>query len=326
MPTAGDTRHLLAGALASPTGGIVLRADPASVEWEVAVADPERTWRDAMLLERAHAAFGAPAVIVEPERPSSPDDRLACSAIMSSLGRLGIRALDGEQARSTQRTTADRAVVDGLHGSVARDLVDRPDGDFILRIGMSRRSASATAYRVEMHSTEVTVTMRLIRRGSSEAIEIAPTHSTARSASADAATTQAERVALTGAGALAASVVSADWLRALDGRRQWVIEFTGGAEGCARCIAQEHPSLRLLEHHPGLRSLLEGTEDSVRAAAGSARVSAIEQVRPGYIRVRCADVLSMHALSWLGVAGGALVAVTGGVLMRRRRAAALHRA
>jgi hypothetical protein len=313
----GETRHLLAGALASPSGGLQLAVQPASAEWDVAVIDLERTRRAAVLLERAHAAFGAPAVIVEPERPSIPEDRRACSAIMSSMGRIGIRALDGEQARSTQRTSADRAVAGGLHGPVGRDLVDWPDGDYILRVGMSRQSANATAYGVEMHSSEVVISMRLIRRGSSEAIEIAPTHAIARSARTDAASAQAERLALADAGALAASMVSADWLGALDGTRHWVLEVSGGNEGCTQGISQQHTSLRVLEHRPAVRSLFEGPAESVRAAAGSAQGRRIEHMRPGYIRIVCMDALSMRPLTWLAVAAGVLVAITGGVSVRR---------
>jgi hypothetical protein len=237
---------------------------------------------------------------------------------MSSMDRIGIRALDGEQARATQRNSADRAVTGGLHGPVARDLVDWPDGDFILRVGMSRRSTNATAYGVQMHSGEAIVTMRLIRRGSSEVIEIAPTHAVARSASADAASAQAEQLALADAGALAASVVSADWLDALDGTRHWVLEVSGGNEGCAQGISQEHTSLRVLEHRPAVRSLLEGSEESVRAAADSARAWRIEHMRPGYIRITCTDALSTRILTWIAVAAGALMAVTGGMIVRRR--------
>lgn len=313
--------NLMACALAEARSGLAVAFVEGSGEWSVSHADTNGLAALRSLLDEACAEYGAPSVAVEPARPSRPEDRAACRDIMSALASLGIRALDGDAERIARRNAADRAVSEGMDGTHAREIVDRMDADFTLRVGAIQRASSAPAYQLVMHSVEVEVTLHLTRVGSADAGAIAPVFSSARSTSADAAARQALQAALSDATAAAASAICTQWIKALDGSMPWTVELVGSPERCLDDMRRSQPALLVLEHRPGVRSVLQGPPDAVRSLAIPADGLALEQSRPGYLRISCVPATSGVGVAWAAAFGLGAAACVALLLRRKARAA-----
>jgi hypothetical protein len=315
-----ESLKLLACALGGPLSGLTVAGTPSDGEWIVTIDDPRGLESLISTLDRAYLTYGLPTVLVEPERPTSPQDRYACAAALSELRRLGLRAVDGEQARISRRDAADGAVSRGLDGSRARAVLDGLEGDFNLRIGLRMNTGEVAAYGIPLRFADAVVSQSLTRVGANDAVQVPSSAASARSRSEQSAERTALKWAIRDGVAAAAAAVSYEWIQTLEGHRPWGLELMHSSALCIETLKEQNPSLRLREHHPGVRSIMEGSATSVQSAAASFGALRVEQARPGYIRATCSQPSHAERGIWVIAAALAVSVIAAWRAMRRPQA------
>lgn len=315
-----ESLKLVGCAVGGPLRGLSISTLPSDGEWLVTLEDRGQFEILVATLDRAHSAYGLPTVVVEPERPTSLQDRHACAAALSELRRLGLRAVDGEHARSARRDAADGAVARGLDESRARAALDASEGDFVLRIGVRIRAGEVAAYGISLQFVDAVVSQSLTRVGASAAVEVPSSAASARSKSEQSAERTALKWAVRDGVAAAAAAISHEWIQTLEERRPWSLELIDSSALCIKTLREQDPSLRLLEHNPGVRSILEGSAASVQAAAASFGTLRIDRERPGYVRMTCPKSRIAGSGLWLvATLFATLLAAAAWRVMRRPR-------
>ena len=206
------------------------------------------------------AEFGPPVVLVEAERPEHPDDRRAAVLVAEALASRGIRCADGVQSRTRRRDLADSAVAQGAPTALAREAIDRPDADFVVRIGSLLKDCGLSrSYGIDISARECTIAVAMVRFADQAAIEVGAIAATARSRSAAAAARDAERDASMDAAARIAEAAIRDWEFLLSGSRPWVVEVVSPSAGDAERLAEtaQGAAVMVLENRPGVRALLQ---------------------------------------------------------------------
>lgn len=275
-------------------------------------------------LDRLVGEFGTPIVLVEAERPEHPDDRRAVALLAKSLAARGLRCADGQESRTRRRELADAAVGAGSPAAAARAALDRPDADFVVRVGSATKDAgSATSYGIEIAALECTLTLAVLRFADQSALEVGAAAAVARSKSAAAAAQEAEAAAAEDASARIAEAAFADWRAIAAGRRPWIVEIVSPSEGDAERLAGSVRDARvvILENRPGVRSLVAIPSDGGSPPCAGLLPGKEILRRPGYLMVAmpAPPAVPSHVLIAAALAAGAAFVLAGAAVARRVR-------
>ena len=266
--------------------------------------------------------FGPPVVLVEAERPEHPDDRRASVLVSKALADHGVRCADGPSTRGRRRDLADAAVESGLPPERVREILDRPDADFVARVTMSTKDAGATeSYGIPIAARECTIAIAMVHASDQRVVGVGPASAVARSASTAAASVDAEVAAAQGAGGGIAEAAVAEWESIARGERPWVVELDCPTAADVAEIAGSLGSgdAVILENRQGVRALVQvSADEAARWGRGGGAGQVLVLVRrPGYLLVASPPGA---ALPWAFIAVAAVaMAIAAAVALRLRR-------
>ncbi|MSR45368.1 MAG: hypothetical protein EXS15_08495 [Phycisphaerales bacterium] len=251
--------------------------------------------------------YGPPRVIIEAERPEHPLDLRLASRMQSILAERDVHAVDASAVRTRRRNLTDAAVDVGMTAEIGRSIVDRPDADFILRVGQSQKDdAGVASYGIQLHSCEITLSTTLIRVCDQSLIAVPPAFSIVRSESASRAQQESERVAVELSASLVLTAVACEWVGIADGSREWIVEIEGsrGTEPASMASALGEENVVVLENRPSIRALIAVSLDAIDRAVGDASIGTVIHRRPGYVLMSPPQTSRWGRVSiWIGVAG-----------------------
>jgi hypothetical protein len=321
MGKAGPTEPLLAAWLATRRD-IMAVADSGSADaWRVSCGDPTSVMRLAEVLADMAAQYGMPIVIIEPERPSDLGDARASTSMQASIGDCGIRASDGNHVRARRRFLADQAVGLGMQPDLARDSIDYPDSDYVIRVRMqSLARAPDAVYGIDLHSAECTITFSLLRTMQDESLRSSSRTAQRRSRNPGHAAWDAEAAASSEATIYAVAAVTEEWSAIAEGTRPWIIEVIHPASSLDASLHRASGSpVKVLEHRPGIRSIIECSKEHVPSVIASFGAVTVVHQRPGFVLV-AKSVRSMNpTATWILTITLATAAAFAVIAFRRLR-------
>jgi hypothetical protein len=311
---------LLAAWLAQQPDALDVLVDGASGEWIVACERPEHVTAGVTAISRLVMQYGMPIIAVEPERPTSVEDRRMSRELQAALASAGLRTVDGTAVRESRRTVVDEAVDRGLDGQVARETLDHLDADFIARIE-NRPTASRleSVYGVELHLAERTCSVTLMRAQVDSVVVSWQDITQRRSRSRGAAEQDAEANAISSVAASLLAAIASDWIALAGDTRPWIVEVLHPIRDLPSALASGGKStVTVLEHRPGVRSVIEVRQSDVASIEELIPMGSVIRKRPGVVLLAPRSMAS--SITW--IAGGAalsiLVCSAGWFALRRR--------
>lgn len=317
----GPAEPLLAAWLASRASAISMSRDPSSGAWLAKCSEAVQVRAASGALIDMVARYGTPIVAIEPERPASPDDRKASSALQSFLAESGLRTLDGTSVRESRREIVDGAVERGLSPDLGRKALDHLDTDYLIRVE-SRTDATRpeSVYGVEMHLAERTVTVTVMRSQVDSVVRSWRETTQRRSRSSQSAQTDAEATALSLASCSALAAIAEEWIALASGARPWILELQQPSLRVSEALAtgQSMP-LTILEHRPGVRAVIEVAEADIPGLDRLLGLGVPARARPGILLVAREPEPFEGQWKAIGAAAAVAGAIGTALLLRRRR-------
>lgn len=309
MRDLGSAEPLVVAWLAMKEEALQIREDPESRELIVTCDRPSTVREDVRSLLALTAAFGTPIVAIEPERPSSPDDRKASGGLQSALAQAGIRTLDGAAVRESRRAVVDSAVERGLDGDAGRAALDHLDADYLVRIE-SRQDPPRVepVYGVDLHVAERHMTITLMRSQTDSVVRSWQHMAQGRSRSSQIALQDSEANAIPSVAVTVLAAIADEWIALAKGARPWIVEIHHPDQRISKALASgASGSIKVLEHRPGVRAVIEVAEPEVPQLDGLLGLGPELRRRPGVILVTADG--RWPAWAWILVGGlGAIAA------------------
>ncbi len=313
--------HLSCAWIAGADGVLHVDGSTGDSQWSWELNDNSAALGGASSLGMLVEQFGPPIVVVEPERPASSVDQRACARVQAMLERAGLRAVDGAAARSMGRSIADEAVTRGMSPSLVTGILERPDGDYLLRVAQDvRTDSNGSAYGVPINHAQVALSLSLLRVCDGLCLGSSTVRAERRSHAAQAGLDAAEHEAATEASAHMAARVAQEWVDVSEGRRGWAIEWVGPVPHAPLPKGVDLASARVLEHRPGMRSLLEVSAAQAQRIFAHYSPQGLVHRRPGYMLIGRAEPGRGPLVNYVAIGALAASAICLGVWLLRSRA------